>query len=89
MDLRSSSVVWSPLPPSAELIASARRSQSLDLVLVFVYGSSGRPAHVVGSTQVLLLSDPQDFLDRGPLDELLDVLLKLEAVRRGDRVQVV
>src|SRR5215218_329572 len=61
----------------------------LDLVLAPVYGSSGRPAHVVDPAQGLLLSDPQDLLDRGSLHELLDVLLELEAFRGGDRVQVV
>src|SRR5918998_418219 len=59
-------------------------------MLVSVYGPSGRPAHIVDPTQKTpLLSDPQDFLDRGPLDEFLDVLLEFEALWGGDRVLVV
>src|SRR5215204_4605700 len=89
MDLRSSSVVWSPLAPSAELIASARRSQSSTSCWPLSMGPLGDPPMSWTPPKVLLLSDPQYFLDRGSLDELLDVLLELEAVRGGDRVQVV
>src|ERR687897_3286066 len=86
---RTSSVLWRPLPPRAELIASARRSQSSTSCWPLSMGPPGDPPMSWTLSKVLLLSDPQDFLDRGPLDELLDVLLELEAVRGGDRVQEV
>src|SRR5918995_1475246 len=89
MDLRSSSVVWSPLPPSAELIASARRSQSSTSCWPLSMGPPGDPPMSWAPPKILLLPDPQNFLDRGPLDEFLDVLLELEAVRGGERVQEV
>src|SRR5829696_6439461 len=89
MALRSSSVLWSPLAPSAPLIASARRSQSSTSCWPLSTGPAGEPPMSWTPPKALLLSDPQDFLDRGSLDEFLDVLLKLEAVRGGDRVQVV
>src|SRR5215211_2776388 len=89
MALRCWSVVWSPFAPSAPLIASARRSQSSTSCWPLSMGPPGDPPMSWTPPKVLLLSDPQDFLDRGPLDELLDVLLELEALRGGDRVQVV
>src|SRR5829696_6389264 len=52
-------------------------------------GPPGDPPMSWTPPKVLLLSDPQYFLDRGSLAELLYVLLELEAVRGGDRVQVV
>src|SRR5829696_8882714 len=85
MDLRSSSVVWSPLAPSAELIASARRSQSSTSCWPLSMGPPGDPPMSWTPPKVLLLSDPQYFLDRGSLD----VLLELETIRGGDRMQVV
>src|SRR5215213_4145025 len=89
MALRSSSVLWSPLAPSAPLIASARRSQSSTSCWPLSMGPPGDPPMSWTPPKVLLLSDPQDLLDRGSLHELLDVLLELEAFRGGDRVQVV
>src|SRR5688572_2271102 len=89
MALRSSSVLWSPLAPSAPLIASARRSQSSTSCWSLSMGPPGIPPMSWTGAKVSLLSDPQDFLDRGPLDELLDVLLELEALWGSDRVQVV
>src|SRR5919112_1395884 len=87
MALRCSSVVWSPFSPSAELIASARRSQSSTSCWPLSMGPPGDPPMSWAPPKVL--SDLQDFLDRGPLDEFLDVLLELEAIRCGDRVQEV
>src|SRR5918995_1604203 len=52
-------------------------------------GPPGDPPMSWTPPKVLLLSDPQYFLDRGSLDELLDVLLELETIRGGDRMQVV
>src|SRR5215211_7336411 len=89
MALRCWSVVWSPLAPSAPLMASARRSQSSTSCWPLSMGPAGEPPMSWIPPKVLLLSDPQDFLDRGPFDELLDVLLEPEPVRGGDRVQVV
>src|SRR5215207_5277858 len=89
MALRSSSVLWRLLAPSAPLIASARRSQSSSSCWPLSMDPPGDPPMSWTLPKVLLLSDPQDFLDRGPLDELFDVLLELEAVRGGDRVLVV
>src|ERR671920_1027527 len=87
MALRCSSVVWSPLAPSAELMASARRSQSSTSCWPLSMGPAGDPP--ISWPPLKALPDPQDFLDRGPLHKLFDVLLELEAVRRGDGVQVV
>src|SRR5215213_2488879 len=89
MALRCWSVVWRPFAPSAELTASARRSQSSTSCWPLSIGPPGDPPMSWTPLRTLPLSDPQDFLDRGPLDELFDVFLELEAVRRGDRVQVV
>src|ERR671921_1256394 len=89
MALRCWSVLWSPFAPSAPFIASARRSQSSTSCWPLSMGPPGEPPMSWAPPTALLLSDPQDFLDRGSLDELLDVLLELEAVRGGDRVQEV
>src|SRR5215217_5085437 len=89
MALRCSSVVWSRFAPSAELIVSARRSQSSTSCWPVSMGPPGDPPMSWTPPKILLLTDLQDFLDRGPLDELLDVLLEREAVRGGDRVQEV
>src|SRR5215210_9481805 len=89
MALRSSSVLRSPFAPSAPLIESARRSQSSTSCWPLSMGPPGDPPMSWTPPKVLLLYDPQDFLDRGPLDELFDVLLELEAVGGGDRVQKV
>src|SRR5687767_4590346 len=89
MALRSSSVVWRPLAPSAELMASARRSQSSTSCWSLSMGPPGEPPMSWTPDKDSSLPDPQNFLDRGPFDELLDVLLELEAVGRGDGVQVV
>src|SRR5215210_9060064 len=89
MALRCWSVLWSPLAPSAPFMASARRSQSSTSCWPRSMGPAGEPPMSWTPPKASLLSDLQDFLDRRPLDELLDVLLELEAVRGGDRVQVV
>src|SRR5215217_6376907 len=89
MALRCWSVLWSPFAPSAPFIASARRSQSSTSCWPLSTGPAGEPPMSWTPPKSLLLSDPQDFLDRWSLDELLYVLLELEAVRGGDRVQVV
>src|SRR5918994_7667058 len=87
MALRCSSVLWRPFAPSAELMASARRSQSSTSCWSLPTGPAGEPP--MSWTPLRALPYPQDFLDRRPLHELFDVLLELEAVRRGDSVQVV
>src|SRR5215217_8712549 len=89
MALRCWSVLWSPFAPSAPFIASARRSQSSTSCWPLSTGPAEEPPMSWTPPKALLLSDPQDFLDRGSLDKLLDVLLELEAVRGGDRVQVI
>src|SRR5215212_8784383 len=89
MALRCWSVLWSPFAPSAPFIESARRSQSSTSCWPLSTGPAGEPPMSWTPPKALLLSDPQDFLDRGALDELLDVLLELQSVRGGDRVQVV
>src|SRR5215210_8007672 len=89
MALRCSSVVLIPLPSSAVVMASARRSQSSTSCWPLSMGPPGEPPRSWTPPKTSLLSDPQDFFDRGPLDELLDVLLELEAVRCGDGVHVV
>src|SRR5829696_255790 len=87
MALRSWSVFCRPLPSRAPLTASARRSQFSTSCWSLSTGPAGEPP--MSWTQLRTLSDPQDFLDRGSFHELFDVLLELEAVRRGDGVQVV
>src|SRR5215218_5920300 len=52
-------------------------------------GPPGDPPMSWTPPKVLLLSDPQYFLDRGSHDELLYVLLEFETIRGGDHVQVV
>src|SRR5918998_6707732 len=89
MALRSSSVDWIPFLPSAEFMASARRSQSSTSCPFLSMGPPGEPPMSWTPLSTLPLADLQHFLDRGPFDELLDVLLELESVRRGDGVQVV
>src|SRR5215207_1840742 len=89
MTLRCWSVVWSPFAPSAPFIASARRSQSSTSTWPLPMGPAGDPPMSWAPPKVSLLSDPQDFLDRGSLDEFLYVLLQFETVRGGDRVLVV
>src|SRR5215218_1647561 len=89
MALRSSSVLWRPLAPSAPFTASARRSQSSTSCWSLYMGPPGDPPMSWTPPKALLLSDPQDFLDRGSLDEFFDVLLELETVRGGYRLQVV
>src|SRR5215218_4096471 len=68
-------------------MASARRSQSSTSYPFVSMGPPGEPP--MSWTPLRALSDPQDFLDRGSFHEFFDVLLELEAVRRGDGVQVV
>src|SRR5215213_2983753 len=87
--MRCWSVLWSPFAPSAPFIASARRSQSSTSCWPLSTGPAGEPPMSWTPPKSLLLSDPQDFLDRWSLDELLYVLLELQSVRGGDRVQVV
>src|SRR5215210_4148558 len=89
MAMRCWSVLWSPFAPSAPFMASARRSQSSTSCWPRSIGPPGEPPISWTPPKALLLSDPQDFLDRWPLDELLDVLLQPEAVQGGDRVLVV
>src|SRR5215211_2961181 len=89
MALRCWSVLWRPFAPSAPFIASARRSQSSTSCWPLSMRPPGEPPMSWTPPNALLLSDLQDFLDRGPLDELLDELLELETVGGGDRVQVV
>src|ERR687886_1919693 len=52
-------------------------------------GPPGDPPMSWTTPRIQLLSDPQYFLDRGPLDELFDVLVELEALRCCDGVLVV
>src|SRR5215218_7069404 len=89
MALRCWSVLWRPFAPSAPFIASARRSQSSTSCWPLSMRPPGEPPMSWTPPNALLLSDLQDLLDRGPLDELLDELLELETVGGGDRVQVV
>src|ERR687893_766676 len=70
-------------------MASARRSQSSTSCWTLSMGPEGSPPMSWTPLKASPLSDPQHFFDRGPFDELLDVLLELEAVRRGDGVQIV
>src|SRR5215212_5483305 len=67
-------------------MASERRSQSSTSCWSLPMGPAGDPPMSWTPLRALPLSDRQDFLDRGPFDELLDVLLELEADWCGDGV---
>src|SRR5918998_1809567 len=88
MARRCSSVVWKPHLPSAASMASAMRSQSSGSRTVLSTGPAGSPPMSWGP-DTAALPDPEDFLDRRTLDELLYVLLELEAFWGRHGVEVV
>src|SRR5215204_2691597 len=72
-------------PRNCRLFFSLVTGNLLPLARLVVFGYSKRRCWSSIGASIHL----QDLVDRGPLDELLYVLLELEAVRGGDRVQVV
>src|SRR5215204_4128169 len=72
-------------PRNCRLFFSLVTGNLLPLARLVVFGYSKRRCWSSIGASIHL----QDFLDRWSLDELLYVLLELEAVRGGDRVQVV
>src|SRR5829696_125601 len=72
-------------PRNCRLFFSLVTGNLLPLARLVVFGYSKRRCWSLIGASIHL----QDLVDRGPLDELLDVLLELQSVRGGDRVQVV
>src|SRR5215208_5067861 len=72
-------------PRNCRLFFSLVTGNLLPLARLVVFGYSKRRCWSLIGASIHL----QDLVDRGALDELLDVLLELQSVRGGDRVQVV
>src|SRR5215212_1569661 len=72
-------------PRNCRLFFSLVTGNLLPLARLVVLGYSKRRCWSSIGASIHL----QDLVDRGALDELLDVLLELQSVRGGDRVQVV